>query len=128
MARAVFRFFANTDPMLILWLHRTFGGNVRAAKTRTSTGKPVFGWGVGAIKAEKILSNCMPYFVMKKNQAELALSVRALSRAAERTGQTRRKYNESTVLDVLKLKTSLHVLKKKVWDADVLAVSESFSN
>lgn len=63
----------NTDPRLIVWLKETFGGFI----TRYSTGKrPCFKWHVHSQTCSEMLLNCLPYFLVKKRQAEIAIAFR----------------------------------------------------
>lgn len=64
----------NTDPRLIVWLQRTFGGGVtkyRAAKANWSNG---FKWTATCRHAEAILNGCLKYFILKRDQADIGLA------------------------------------------------------
>jgi hypothetical protein len=64
----------NTDPRLIVWLQRTFGGGVLKNK-RTELGqRTCFKWTATCRHAEAILKGCMEYFIMKRDQAEIGLA------------------------------------------------------
>ena len=69
------------DLELILWCKNTFGGgNIKPV--RKLHGKPNWKqehvWYVGALNAEIILRNCLPFFIVKRKQATVALALREL--------------------------------------------------
>lgn len=85
----------NCDPRLISWCKETFGGgcayqakpdspNVSAKYQRPRRAQ--FQWIIGQAKAAYILDKCMPYFILKKEQAEVAL---AFQKTVSRTKHTR---------------------------------------
>lgn len=72
----------NTDLGLLAWCRNTFGGGVYI----TATGEPkelrgikinktkiCYAWVVSSGYAEKILNGCLPYFIIKGRQADVAL-------------------------------------------------------
>lgn len=68
----------NTDPRLNVWLGR-FDVNASYKTRPNSSSKfsnalPLHTWIVRGWSAHYILTNCLPYFVLKLDQAELALS------------------------------------------------------
>jgi|SRR5580692_2853114 hypothetical protein len=71
---------ANTDPRLPLWCRKCFDhGKVYASdsQSRKFPGRMrVYTWIVQSKKAELILRGCLPYFILKKEQAEIALAYR----------------------------------------------------
>jgi hypothetical protein len=74
----------NTDPRLPVWIFETFGvGKCRQKQKSPSivaymgTGKKwrqVHIWQVEAKLAAQILEGCMPFFVIKREQAEIAIA------------------------------------------------------
>jgi hypothetical protein len=70
----------NCDPRLVLWCRDTFGGgNVKPVRKNPKPGhKQELVWYVGADQAGKILESCLPYFILKREQAEIALALRQL--------------------------------------------------
>ena len=66
---------ANTDPRLPQWAQSVFGGSValkkRAASSRCSD---CFHWNVASRWATSIVQGCLPYFIIKREQAEVALA------------------------------------------------------
>lgn len=66
----------NTDPRLPLWCKSIFGGKVYAATYSKTNVKRAYVWTTQAKKAEEILRGCFPYFLIKREQAEVALAYR----------------------------------------------------
>lgn len=72
---------ANTDLRLMEWLTRTFTGNVyfsQSAKTRFKCNKVCHSWRHFEDRAATILEHCLPYLIMKRDQAEIGLAYREL--------------------------------------------------
>lgn len=70
---------SNTDPRLMVWLREVFGGAVnpnRGFKVGRPW-KPDFRWTIASRFAAMILGGCLPYFILKKEQAEIALAFQA---------------------------------------------------
>lgn len=65
----------NTNPILPLWLTETFGGNVVTRDHKNPKWKVAYIWSCTAGRASWILHNCMPWFLLKKAQAELLLEM-----------------------------------------------------
>lgn len=70
----------NTNILLMEWLQRTFGGKVRLKSLRKDMGhrRPCHDWVASYPDIDNILRSCMPYFVIKREQAEIILALRAL--------------------------------------------------
>lgn len=71
---------ANTDTNLILWLLETFGGGFHESnsdryKKRIPNAKDCYHWNTGSTQAAWILYNCLPYFIIKKVQAEIGIQL-----------------------------------------------------
>lgn len=68
----------NTDPRLSNWCKSRFGGATHR-NSHMSKGQKnhACDWRVHSAAAEKILRNCMPYFIIKREQAEIALLYRS---------------------------------------------------
>ncbi len=64
----------NTDPRLIRWLVQTFGGAVVTQQHKNPKWRRAYKWHVSCGTAEAILRMCLPYFVCKRDQADLALA------------------------------------------------------
>jgi hypothetical protein len=63
----------NTDVRLVVWLKDTFGGEYRV-KGETVSKRRVWYWYVGSSLANSLLRQCLPYFIMKRDQAEIAIA------------------------------------------------------
>jgi hypothetical protein len=70
---AMYVSIANTDPRLLLWCQKNFGGRVWISHVRT-TSRPVLMWRVHARHASRVLEGCLPFFIIKKEQAEIAIA------------------------------------------------------
>jgi hypothetical protein len=76
-------FVANTDPRLLDWIFETVGVGMcyrlpnspsLAANINSGKWKPRFQWWVTAKPAAQILEGCLPYFIIKREQAEIAIA------------------------------------------------------
>jgi hypothetical protein len=70
---------ANTDVRLVVWIIDKFGGSFRDANTvEYNQGRNVkrcWHWTASSNRAAWILHNCLPYFVIKKEQADIGISL-----------------------------------------------------
>lgn len=64
---------SNTDIRLMAWLKSTFGANFYL-QPMVDGRKPVYQWIVNSCKAEEILRQCLPYFVIKRQHAEIGIA------------------------------------------------------
>lgn len=82
--RRVYVSVANTDVRLICWLKDTFGGNVRphsSTHANSMNAKPLFVWEASTRdRMQKVLESALPYFIIKREQAEIALAYLRLNR------------------------------------------------
>jgi len=62
------------DRNLITWLYKIFGGSVYTGKGKY---RPMHYWKLGATALDYVLSRCLPYLLVKKEQAEVGLEYRA---------------------------------------------------
>lgn len=100
---------ANTDPRLIQWLVTTFGGKIRErVYTRNDRWKPAYWWTSSCVRAAEILQGCLPYFILKRERAELALALQATMKRCGRRGTP-----QSVIDERAAIKTKLHVLNAK---------------
>lgn len=67
---------AGCDPRLTTWLQKTFGGKVymQSHKEKHPNWQDAFSWCVACSVAIHILKSCLPYFIMKRDQAEVAIA------------------------------------------------------
>jgi hypothetical protein len=71
---------ANTDERIMILLKSVFGGSVYIQNpSRSSKHKICYGWEVSAKKAEYCLQAVLSYLLIKRDRAEIALSIRKLS-------------------------------------------------
>jgi hypothetical protein len=70
---------ANTDPRLPMWCKENFGGLLYASDNNTKKSakwRRYFRWIAHSAHAESIVRQCLPYFLLKREQAEVALAYR----------------------------------------------------
>ena len=64
----------SVDPRMTQWLQQTFGGSVNARKRQHARQAPCTTWNVASRHAAALLRRCLPYFICKRDQAEIALA------------------------------------------------------
>lgn len=74
----------NTDPRLIDWCLDRFGGRIMQVKQSNKKWSTGYTWQVVCQQARAILEQCLPYFLIKREQAEIAI---ALMRTQRRWGR-----------------------------------------
>jgi hypothetical protein len=65
---------ANCDPRLAQWCKSLFGGNLSLNHKKPKNWRPTLAWYVTSKMAVEIIKNCLPYFILKREQAEVALA------------------------------------------------------
>jgi hypothetical protein len=108
---------ANTDMRLPLWCRQTFGGTFYMPKVLTGyQKKKMWCWQITAGKAEEIIRMCLPYFIIKREQAEVALLFRETYKP--------RHHEDGVPVEVIeqrdKFKVELSRLKKELPAQDAL--------
>lgn len=97
----------NTDPALSVWLLETFGVGYVRPRDRVDKWSISYDWIVSGRTAMGLLEECLPYFVMKRAEAEVALRFRA-------TGHRRGvRVSQDAVIARDELKHELHALKRR---------------
>lgn len=64
----------NTDVRMPMWCKENFGGSVRANRKEPGTRRTLWVWTIGQKEAMAILKECLPFFVIKREQAELGIA------------------------------------------------------
>ncbi len=65
---------SNTDPRLVKWCRDRFGGRIHVKYyPKSPTHRPAYSWQAECTVASKILQGCLEYFVIKREEAEIAL-------------------------------------------------------
>jgi hypothetical protein len=105
---------ANTDVRLMEWLKIRFGGTYKDANTKKyyegKNWKTAYHWGASSNRGAWVLHNCMKYFVLKAEQAQIGIDLQtSLSRNHLDSG----KLSDSTREERAILKQRLLVLKRK---------------
>lgn len=67
----------NTDPRLTQWLQQTFGGSVGVRRPQRAHHQPQTVWNAASRHAAALLQHALPYFISKRDQAEIALAFQA---------------------------------------------------
>jgi hypothetical protein len=68
---------SNTDFRLPIWCHRTFGGRLVPETKDRDQNFDKLGWHINSKKAADILKQCLPHFIIKREEAELAIAFQA---------------------------------------------------
>jgi hypothetical protein len=64
---------ANTNRTLVEWCQGLCGGSVHIRKPRKATHKTSYSLMVASALAGRVIKNCYPYFILKQEQARVAL-------------------------------------------------------
>ena len=67
---------ANTSILLMHWLIDTFGGSIRT--THYAGNSPINFWVLNELQAEQVAIRCLPYLIIKGEQARIFLAFREL--------------------------------------------------
>jgi len=79
----------NTDPRLALWLKATFGGCANFEPTKNPKWRHKLVWYLCSRAAADVLLSCLPYLLLKIEQAETALAFQAtVTNKVGRAGHT----------------------------------------
>lgn len=93
----------NTDFRLIVWCHETFGMPFSEAKRNHPVWKKAYHASAGGYRAAWILRNCLPWFLLKKQQAEIVLE----HQRTTKVGTWNRGSGVSTPQDILQYRLAL---------------------
>ena len=101
----------NTDPRVAEWCAANFGGKVYLNKRKAGHEKwsTAIHWAVSCNKAEAVLRGCLPYFLIKREQAEVALAFQATIDRAKSNGV--KGVPTEVVLHQVELRNALQELK-----------------
>ena len=101
----------NTDPRLPLWCRDTFGcGSInknRGNEKKDRGWKNGLSWRVYSKQAEWVIQNCLPHFVIKREQAEIALAYRKTFKhrgGHDHITATEKEFREAAYLELQRLK------------------------
>ncbi|SRR6266581_5004582 len=98
----------NTDLRLGLWLQETFGGALSIKTLQNKKHKTAYQWTVSCAIACDVLRGCLPYFICKRDQAELALALQATMKQWGVKGVP-----QDVIEQRAAIRTKMHVLNKK---------------
>ena len=101
----------NSSPVLISWLNETFGGSVHDKPPRVEnplSKRPMWSWHLQEQQAGIVLQNCLPYFIIKRQQAEIGIAFSELKAATAPKPFTR--VSESSLKKREELRNKIHLL------------------
>lgn len=78
----------NTDRRLIDWLIARFGGWCATARSKNPKWKDTYHWKLDSKRAHPVLAAAMPYLLLKRKQAELALEFIGTHKLVGRRGHS----------------------------------------
>lgn len=79
----------NTNKLLIDWILERCGGNFQISVSKIKTYKDTYTWRVDSKRAKPILELILPYLILKKDQALLALEMISTSKLVGCKGHAR---------------------------------------
>lgn len=95
----------NNDVRLIKWCIDRFGGSCITTKAGKSRPRDIYAWSLGSRQAANVIKGCLPFFIIKREQAEVALAF------IETIGQHGKPIGLGVIDARLKLKSKLSDLK-----------------
>lgn len=98
----------NTNAALMTWLLDHFGGHVAQDKNRRAGWKDAYRWTVNGRNAGQLLSALLPYLVIKREQANVGISLCDLQ---VRLG--RRQPSPEDLAKKEEMKSKIHVLNRR---------------
>lgn len=99
---------SNTDARLMVWLKERFGGSVHWADRKLPGRKRIFAWEVSAKKAEVLLLGCLDFLLLKREQADLGLALRATFK-----GANTKKLSENLAARRNEIHSAIHILNRR---------------
>jgi hypothetical protein len=100
----------NTDPRLVLLCKRVFSGTSGLGRKAGKKWRASFKWYCSSLKAINLIKGCMPYFILKREQAEIALAFQATVKRIGRGG-----HSKKTMQTRLQLQKEMKLAKRKKW-------------
>lgn len=67
---------SNTNPVLSEWIKQNFGGSIHFNRpfSRNPKWSDMYKWASSCAQAVWILEGCLPFFIMKRDQAEMGIA------------------------------------------------------
>lgn len=102
----------NIDPRLALWCSERFGGllYLRPLSEANENHRDMYLWMAQSKRAEAVLRGCLPHFVLKREQAEIALAYRDIAWVA--TGRKRVPVETTEKREVFRLQLEQEKFRK----------------
>jgi hypothetical protein len=103
----------NTNPLLMNWLKTEFFGSVYIVKGGRSplSKRMIMRWQLNERQAQTVLEHCLPYFVMKREQAEIGL---AFMKLRDQNCQGRRQVSPEVLALRESFRLQIHGANQKV--------------
>jgi hypothetical protein len=107
----------NCDPRLPLWCKNVFGGSIQPKRSNRTNPKwrPATSWEIASQKAITVILGCLPYFLLKREQAEIALAFQETVKRIGRGG-----HSEATLQRRMELQEQMKVLKHQIIDSETV--------
>jgi hypothetical protein len=70
----------NTNEWLVNWLKMQYGGRINKRRSRRPEEKDCYAWSLSSQQAKRFLEFILPYLILKKPQAELAIQFQGAKR------------------------------------------------
>lgn len=110
----------NNSVILMLWLKKTFWGSAWPDKKNTVsplTKRIGWTWRVNERQAEAVLRRCLPYFIIKRQQAEIGIAFREI----KCIGKPWQRVSEEELLRRDELRNQIHKLNSPpITETDVI--------
>jgi len=84
---------ANTNEWLCQWLKMQYGGTIQYKKSKKLQKKDIYEWRIVSTQARQFLEYIIPYLIIKKAQAEIAI------RFQSSRGRGKPRTNNENILD-----------------------------
>lgn len=95
----------NTDYKLHLWLKGTFGGRIEISDSGKGKYKKCWKWRAGIKLSYVLLKASLPYFIMKREQAEIAIGFHELVQAHSGNNDSEQRSNLKNKLIIVRQST-----------------------
>jgi len=111
----------NTDPRIPLWCKTVFGGSVTFRHPPKAHHRKIYRWTSGTARACAVLIGCLPYFLIKKDQAEVAIAYRDTIRNCGKAGHTQEVFETREVARIKLQELKREEFEPTMEHAEVLA-------
>jgi hypothetical protein len=99
----------NTDLRMLVWCKEHFGGSVRSNRKGTDKYPPLYMWEITCQPAMALLGKCLPFFVIKREQAEIGI---AFGKTFSPSKHSRKKLPDSIKQERESLRTKIFEIRR----------------